>query len=92
MVFVTGLLSPQAVREREAVVHDGVLQSGLDTLLIAVPLVGVLLIVLFRLDTMVAAPKQAAGPRHPPSGTDKHGRMLFSDPDGRPWPSARDSK
>ena len=69
--------------------HESVLQSGLETLLIAVPFVGVLFMAMFRLDTIVAAPKQAAGLRHPPTGTDKHGRMLFSDPDGRPWPSAR---
>jgi len=69
-------------------VHDSALQSGLDTLLIAVPFVGVLLIGMFRLDAIIAAPKQAAGFQHPPSGTDKHGRVLFSDPDGRPWKDA----
>jgi hypothetical protein len=50
--------------------------------------VGVLLIGMFRLDAIIAAPKQAAGFQHPPSGTDKHGRVLFSDPDGRPWKDA----
>ena len=65
--------------------HDSVLQSGLDTLLIAVPFVGVLLIGIFRLDTIFAAPRQVAGMRRRPTGTDKQGRMLLSDPDGRPW-------
>ena len=75
-------------KELEAVVHDSVLKSGLDTLLIAVPFVGALFIGMFRLDAVFAAPKQAAGMRRPPSGTDKHGRVLFSDPDGRPWNDA----
>jgi hypothetical protein len=73
-------------------VHDSVLKSGLDTMLIAVPFVGVLLLGMFRLDTIFAAPKQAAGMRRPPTGTDKHGRMLLSDPDGRPWRNAPGSK
>ena len=68
--------------------HDSVLQSGLDTFLIAVPFVGVLLMGMFRLDTILAAPKQAAGMRRPLNGTDKQGRMLLSDPDGRPWKDA----
>ncbi len=72
--------------------HESVLQSGLETLLIAVPFVAVLFMAMFRLDAVIAAPKQAASLRRRPSGTDKHGRVLFSDPDGRPWPSARGSK
>ena len=68
--------------------HDSVLKSGLDALLLAVPFLGVLFIAMFRLDTIIAAPKHAAGLRHPPSGTDKHGRVLFSDPDGRLWKDA----
>jgi hypothetical protein len=51
--------------------------------------VGVLFIGIFRLDTIVAAPKQAVGLRRSPSGIDKQGRMLLSDPDGRPWKDAR---
>ena len=65
--------------------HDSVLKSGLDTILIAVPFVGLLVIGMFRLDAVFAAPKQAAGMRRPPSGMDEHGSVLFSDPDGRPW-------
>jgi hypothetical protein len=69
-------------------VHDSVLQSGLETFLIALPFVVVLLIGMFRLDTILAAPRQATGMRRPPIGTDKQGRMLLSDPDGRPWKDA----
>jgi hypothetical protein len=66
-------------------VYDSVIKSGLDTLLIAVPFVGVLMFVMFRLDTIFASPRQTASSRRPPMGTDKQGRMLLSDPDGRPW-------
>ena len=65
--------------------HDSVLQSGLDTFLFAVPFVGVLLLGMFRLDTILATPRQAACRQRPPAGTDKMGRILLSDPDGRPW-------
>ena len=61
---------------------DSVLKSGLDTFLIAVPFVGVLFIGIFRLDAIIAAPKQAVGLRCRPSVVDKRG---LSDPDGRPW-------
>ncbi len=72
--------------------HESVLQSGLETLLIAVPFVAVLFMAMFRLDAVIAAPRQTTSLRRRPSGTDEHGRVLFSDPDGRPWPSARGSK
>ena len=65
--------------------HDGALRSGLDALLVAVPFVAVLLVGMFRLDTLLATPRRATSPRRPPTGTDKQGRMLLSDPDGRPW-------
>ncbi len=76
------------MRKGETVVPDSVLKSGLDTFLIAVPFVGVLLMGMFRLDTIFAAPKRAVGLRRSPSGIDKQGRMLLSDPDGRPWKDA----
>ena len=65
--------------------NDSILKTGSDVFVVAVPFVGLLLMGIFRLDTILAAPKQAAGLRRPPSGTDKHGRVLLSDPDGRPW-------
>ena len=65
--------------------HDGALRSGLDALLVAVPFVAVLLVGMFRLDALLAAPRRVSSPRRPPTGTDEHGRMLLSDPDGRPW-------
>ena len=68
--------------------HDGALNSDLETLLIAAPFVGVLLFGMFRLDTIFASTRRAASPRRPPTGTDKQGRMLLSDPDGRPWKDA----
>lgn len=64
--------------------NDGVLHSGLDSLLIAVLFAGGIFLAMFRLDTIFAAPKRAPAVRRP-AGTDEQGRMLLSDPDGRPW-------
>ena len=71
--------------KHEAVVHDSVLNSGLDSLLISVLFAGGMLLAMFRLDTIFAAPKRAPAVRRPPAGTDEQGRILLSDPDGRPW-------
>lgn len=72
--------------------YDSVIKSGLDTILLAVPFVGVLMFVMFRLDTIIATPRHATGMRRPPTGTDKHGRMLQCDPDGRPWKDAKSQR
>ena len=45
--------------------HDSVLNPAWDTLLIAVPFVGVLLFGMFRLDAIFASPRQAARTRRP---------------------------
>lgn len=73
-------------------VHDTVLKSGWDTVLVAVPFVAVLFVVFFRLDQIFVPPKRGGGLRRPASGIDEHGRMLLSDPDGRPWHPERDPK
>ena len=65
--------------------QDTILKSGWDTLLFAVPSLGMLLIGLFRLDELFAAPKQRLTMRRPASGIDENGRLLMTDPDGRPW-------
>jgi hypothetical protein len=64
----------------------------LDTFLFAIPFVGMLLLWMFRLDAVFAAPKQAVGMRRPPFGIGRDGRVLFSDPDGRPWTGASGAK
>jgi hypothetical protein len=69
-------------------VHETVLKSGWETFLVAVPFVAILLAWLFRLDVIFATPKQAGSLRRPLSGTDEEGRIILSDPDGRPWSGA----
>jgi hypothetical protein len=66
-------------------VHPIVLKPGWDTILFAVPFIGLMLVVLFRLDHMFSQPKQRSKPRRPPSGLDRHGQPVMTDPDGRPW-------
>ena len=65
--------------------QDTILQSVWENLLVAVPFVGILLVALFRLDQIIAAPRRRKPVRRPASGTDENGRLLLSDPDGRPW-------
>jgi len=73
-------------------VNEAVLHSGWETVLIAVPLIGILLIGIFRLDELFATPKQRPKPQRPASGMDKDGQPLLSDPDGRPWRTPRGRK
>ncbi|MGO8759628.1 MAG: hypothetical protein ACLQG3_16035 [Terracidiphilus sp.] len=72
--------------------HDIALQSGWETILLAAPLVGMVLVGVFRLDVIAAAPQRQAASRRPLSGTDENGHILFTDPDGRPWPDTETSK
>ncbi len=72
--------------------QDTVLQSGWQTLLVAVPSVGILVVGLFRLDELIASPKRRKAVKRPASGCDRNGRLLLSDPDGRPWGGAHNSK
>lgn len=68
--------------------HDIALQSGWETFLLAAPLLGLVLVGIFRLDSIAAVPERRSGAKRPPSGIDKNGRVLLSDPEGRPWPDA----
>jgi len=70
-------------------VHDAILFSGRDTLLIAIPFLALLLVGFFRLDEYFAAPKKAGRHRRPPCGLDLDGRPIVCDPDGRPWSKPR---
>jgi hypothetical protein len=65
--------------------HDFYLNSGLSTLVVAVPFIGILFAAVFRLDTLFAS-------SHPPTenhrgfcGVDESGEPVMSDPDGKPW-------
>ena len=65
--------------------RDVALQSGWESFLLAAPLMGMVLVGIFRLDAIAAAPKSERNPHRPPSGIDENDRMLLSDPDGRLW-------
>lgn len=59
------------------------LQSGWETFLLAAPVVGLVIVAVFRLDEIATNPGRGQHPRLP--GNDENGRVLMSDPDGRPW-------
>jgi hypothetical protein len=60
-----------------------ILTSTTDLLLMAVPFVIMLLINIFRLDQIIAAPKMTLSSRQLRCGTDKFGEPIMRDPDGR---------
>ena len=73
------------------------LKSGWESIVVAVPFVLVMLAVIFRLDQLLAAPrgkKSTMDPalNRPPCGVDKNGRIMLTDPDGRPWGGDRGPK
>lgn len=70
--------------------QDIALQSGWETFLLAAPFVGMVLVGVFRLDEIAANPKRQRGRRPGLTGNDENGRLLLSDPDGRPWADASD--
>ncbi len=66
--------------------HDVILQSVWANLLVAVPFMGIVLLSVFRLDAIVAAPRHTPRlTRRPACGYDENGALLLTDPDGRPW-------
>jgi hypothetical protein len=69
--------------------HEPVLSSDLDNLVVAIPFIVMLLAAFFRLDELFATPKKPAGnPRHP-CGIDENGEIILCDPDGRRWDGRR---
>jgi hypothetical protein len=73
-------------------VHDVVLSSGWDTALYAVPVILMLVAGVFRLDELVAAPREASRRHRGPTGVDENGEPMLSDPDGRPFCTVRSHK
>jgi hypothetical protein len=70
--------------------HDAaVLNSNLDSFLVAIPFLVFLLIGFFRLDEVFAAPKHRGQARRAPCGIDADGRPILCDPDGRRWNAAQ---
>ena len=67
-----------------------VLQSNADSLLVAIPMIGLLFLGFFRLDELLGKPKKPVVNRRQMSGWDKNGRPLCADPDGKsPAPSIK---
>jgi hypothetical protein len=63
--------------------QEYLLLSSRDTLLIAVPFVVILMITIFRLDQIIASPREPLTGRRLACGLDEHGEPLLRDPDGR---------
>ena len=63
--------------------HQEILSSGRDTLLVAVPLLALLIIGFFRLDETIAMPKRSARRKPGFCGMGNDGQPVFTDPDGR---------
>lgn len=65
--------------------HDAVMNSGWDALLIAIPFLGLMFIGFFRLDEVIAAPKRPLKQRRMSGSLDQDGNPILFDPDGQPW-------
>ena len=62
-----------------------IMMSGRDALLLAIPLIALLLVTVFRLDELFS-PKGKNLWRPPARGVDEQGREILNDPDGRRCP------
>lgn len=69
--------------------HEPLLQSVYDFFLYGVPVVGLLLFSIFKLDALISAPKKRLRRRPAVAGTRADGEPLGCDPDGRLWPAQR---
>jgi hypothetical protein len=58
------------------------LPSNTDSLLVALPMVGVLFAGFFRLDELFGKPKKQLESRRRMTGWDKEGQQVCADPDG----------
>jgi hypothetical protein len=58
-----------------------ILQSNADALLVAIPMIGLLIAIFFRLDEIVVKPRKQGGTRNKLSSWDKDGRPVCADPD-----------
>jgi len=67
--------------------HQITINSGRDALLIAIPFLILMLLGLFRIDEVIAAPKRKKSERSRLGlcGTDKAGQAILRDPDGKRW-------
>jgi hypothetical protein len=68
-----------------------VILSNTDSLLVAIPMVGILFAGFFRLDELFGKSKKPVKTRRPMVGCDENGRPICADPDGY-VPSTRTKK
>jgi hypothetical protein len=72
--------------------HDMVLNSGRDALLFAVPSLSLLVISLFRLDSIFTGSRKTMKPQRPGATLSQDGEEMLCDPDGRTWTKVRSRK
>jgi len=58
------------------------LPSNMDAILVAIPMVGVLFVGMFRLDELIGKPKKRPERRRSIAGSEKDGSPICIDPDG----------
>jgi hypothetical protein len=63
------------------------LQSGWETFLLAAPLVGMILVGVFRLDQIATNPEPGHRPKRNSNGENRE--VHLSDPSPRPWTNSR---
>ena len=57
--------------------------SNADSVLLAVPMVGLLFVGYFRLDELFGKSQKKVEPRKKKAGIDKRGNLVYTDPDGQ---------
>jgi hypothetical protein len=72
-------------RQAVNVMSQTLLHSDFDSLILAIPFVATVLASYFRLDEVIATPKERKHRKSLAFGLDKDGRLCMTDPDGRPW-------
>lgn len=70
--------------------EERILLSGWKSVAFGVVAVGAMLIGMFRLDELMARRKSGTKAPKRPMGSDRKGRIAFSDPDGREWKRRKD--
>lgn len=67
--------------------HDSILSSTRDALLIAIPLLGLLTMGVLRLDEVIFSSPRGPKKLHRRAmcGVDEDGQPILTDPDGRVW-------
>ena len=65
--------------------HETMITSSRDTILIGLPFLAMLIVGFFRLDEIFTARPRSGPRRGPVAGLDADGEPLLCDPDGQRW-------